>query len=366
MIYMNTFSPEFIPANEYKSEEKGNIFILVDMDYFFAAAEIARNKELKGKPLAIIHSVGEKRGVVLTSTYDARELGIKSGTPLVKAKQLGKDKVTFIEADINYYRELSKKIFSFLSGFAPLEQVSIDEGYLILNTTWDNAKDIAESIQAELKEKFDIPCSIGISYNRILAKMACEAAKPGGIKVVKRNEAKEFLKDMKIEKLYGVGKKTAEQLKSLGINYVKDLWNFDPSKLREILGKNAAKLLLISKGEDPFKYSEKLPKGISTEKTLPEDTIDKDSLIPLVYSMCLQLSQELEANNLLAKTISVKVIYYDFENRTLSKTLNHQTCASDEIFNAAKDLLEKLLVKKIRKVGVRVSNIVENKNTRLI
>ncbi|MCW1293033.1 MAG: DNA polymerase IV [Candidatus Parvarchaeota archaeon] len=346
---------EFVSGADYNIKENYNLFLLVDMDYFYVACEIRRNKSLEGKPVAVFHAVGE-RGAILTSNYEARKMGIKSGMSLSKARSV--PGVIFINADMDYYLKTSNEIFSFLKGFGELEQVSVDEGFILIKGNYEKAYELAESIKQNIKEKFDLPCSIGISYNRVMAKLACEFAKPNGIFVIRRSEAQEFLKDVEVSKLYGVGEKTTKILNSLGVYKVKDLFSIDPSLLRSKLGDKASSyLFLLAKGEDPYKYNkEEIPKSISTINTLEKD-LDKEEILEIVFSMVYELSSELQTNNLVSKTVTVRAVYEDFDNQSVSFSLNFYTNDYKKLFEVAKQLVNKLDNKKIRKIGVGFSNL---------
>lgn len=355
---------DFVNASEYNPEEKYNLFLLVDMDYFYAACEIRRNPKLKDKPVAVYHSVGE-RGAILTANYIARKLGIKSGDSLSKAKKV--KGLVLIEADMEYYKKVSNEIFRFLKGFGEVEQVSIDEGYILFHGTYEEAFELAKTIQEAIYQKFSLPCSIGIGYNRVIAKIACEYAKPNGIKMVRRSEGEEFMKNVEVDKMYGVGEKTTKLLNEIGIYKGEDILKADPSKLREVLGDRTASMLyLLAKGEDPYKYSKReFPKSIGVIRTLEEDK-NKDEILELVLAMVYEISAEMQTNDIFGKTLTLKVIYSDFENRSYSKSLSEYTNDFEKFAEIAKELLSEVEEKKIRRVGITISNLIPRRGKGLI
>ncbi|MEM3228470.1 MAG: DNA polymerase IV, partial [Candidatus Micrarchaeaceae archaeon] len=184
------------------------IIMLIDMDSFFVACEELRRPEIRGKPVIVGADPkgGSGRGVVSTASYEARKYGIRSGMPISAAYRLKKDAI-FLPVDEPYYESVSEKVMAVIRGFSEkFEQVSVDEAYIDVSEKikdYDSAMAYAKSIKERMLKETGLRCSIGIGPNKLIAKMACEASKPDGIKLVKEDEAKKFLADMPIEKLYG-------------------------------------------------------------------------------------------------------------------------------------------------------------------
>jgi len=187
----------------------------VDMDAFFASIEVVRNPSLKGKPIVITNSIGD-RGVVSTASYEARKYGIHSAMPLKKAKRLCKNLIV-IRGNFSLYNEISHKIMEILSDFTDkIEVRSIDEAYLDVTETvgiFGSALEIGRKIKRVIKEKFNLTCSVGISYNKLLAKIATELSKPDGLLEIKKDDLEKYYYPLPIEKIPGIGPKSVRVLK---------------------------------------------------------------------------------------------------------------------------------------------------------
>lgn len=222
--------------------------IHVDMDAFFASVEQHDNPEYKGKPV-IVGGLSE-RGVVSTCSYEARKYGIHSAMPMYMAKKLCPHGI-FLSARRKRYEEVSAQIFDILYSITPLvEPMSIDEAYLDVTDIDKNPEIIALEIKKKVKETTGLTISAGVSYNKFLAKLASDWNKPDGFMVITEEMIPDILKPLPVSKVHGIGQKSEERLKSMGINTIDDLLKLSQENLVEIFGKVGVEIYLRIRGID--------------------------------------------------------------------------------------------------------------------
>ena len=341
------------------------IILLVDMDYFFAACEELRKPEIKDKPVVVgaDPKKGKGRGVVSTCNYIARKYGIHSGMPISMAYRLKPDAI-FLPLDEPYYESMSNKVMSILKKYADkFEQASVDEAFLDVSQkaqTYENALELAKQIKEEIKTELGLPCSIGIGPNKLIAKMACEAAKPNGVKLVKESEAKEFIANMPVGTLYGIGKKTAAKPESEDYKTVSDLAKANPMKLMDEFGVYGVDIYKNANGIDESEVQENYEvKSIGREKTFEEDTSSIELMDKAIDEMSNEIAQEVARQGFSFSTITLKLRFSNFDEHLKSKSINYSSDSSVEIAKAAKELLRAYYdgEQLVRKVGVRVSGL---------
>ncbi len=347
------------------------LILLIDMDYFFVACEELRNSEARSRPTIVGTGNAESRGVVMTCNYEARKYGIRSGMPLSQARSLKKDAL-FLPEDFEYYESESKKVMALIKEFSDrMEEVSVDEAFVEISnraSNYEEAFEAASELKKKIKERLGLPCSIGISTNKLMAKMACEKAKPDGIKIVKAEDAKDFLKDMPVGKLYGVGIKTRERLERLGYMTVGELANANPMLLRDELGSFGTELINSANGIDESEVIESSEiKSIGRERTFEIDTSDKNVINAEIRKLSEEVFSELMKNGFSFKTVTIKIRYPDFSERLKSRSIR-QTRSLDEIVLLAEKLFEENAEqsRKVRKIGVRVSGLLRQKGQKSI
>lgn len=341
------------------------------MDYFFAACEELRHPELKDRAFVVGSSTiaRKERGVVQTCNYEARKYGIHSAMPTAQALKLKPDLV-YLEADDNYYQEESDKIMDLLKGYKhTTEVISIDEAALDLgDTDYKHAEQLANEIKDRVNNELGLPCTIGVSTGKIYAKMTCESVKPNGIRILRENELMDFLKDKDIGKLIGVGKKTSERLKALGVNTISQLSKIDPNVLVENFGSFGKELFLLANGKDESRivgnYS---VLSIGRERTLDRETVDYKTIDRMLDLLSREVIEEVKKESLWFKGISVKAKYSDFTERIKNRKLRNYTDSIDILSDTAKQLIRELVNgKKVRKVGVRTYILETRKGQRSI
>jgi DNA polymerase-4 len=343
-----------------------NIILHVDMDAIFASVEQRDNPSLKGKPV-IVGGVSE-RGVVSTCSYEARKCGVHSAMPIFMAKEKCPNGI-YISGRYGKYTKVSQEIFKIFNEVTPLvEQVSIDEGFLDLSEgKIKDGMDAARYIKNKVFREIGLTLSIGISYNKFLAKLASDWNKPNGIKEIKRDMVPDILLPLPILKIHGLGKVSVAKLNNMGIYYIKDLYNLPKDFYTEYLGKNGMDVYDRIHGIDNRKvevFRER--KSVGKERTLKFDTKNKEELIQYLKEFSFEIEDVLNRKNVIGKTVTLKFKTKDFENHTRSKTLNNYIGTSTEIFKVAKELLESEELKaEVRLIGVSISSFKETETQQM-
>ncbi len=342
------------------------LILYIDMDSFFASCEIARHPELKGKPLIVGSSPikTKERGVVQACNYEARKYGIRSAMPTTMAYKLCSD-VAYLEADNSYYERVSSEIEALLKAHnLRMEMDSIDEAAIELETDGrDSALELAKRIKNDIKNRFNLPCTVGIARGKIIAKMACDSAKPDGLIFLDRTDVKAFLQNLSVGKIPGVGNKTENKLGMLGIKTVGDLAKTDPTVLFGALGSFGKELFLIANGNDQSRVLDETPAiSIGREKTLDKNANSVDEMSGTILELADAVMEEAKKRNVAFKNIGVKTRYSDFTDRIKSRSLNNYSESKEVLITTAKKLFSELVGKKpVRKIGVRVSMLSQRK-----
>ncbi len=355
------------------SEKKRVIFHL-DMDHFYTAVEEREHPEYKGTPVVVgaDPKQGKGRGVVSTSNYEARKLGVKSGIPISRAWELCPEAV-YLPPNYPLYIKVSNEIMAIARKYADkFEQWGIDEAFLDVTAkvkSYAEAEALAKQIKQEIREKEQLTCSIGVGPNKLAAKVASDYQKPDGLTIVKDGEVEQFLAPLPVRRLLWVGRKTEEKLKTLGINTIGDLARYDPTVLTETFGMMGTQMHLMARGIDRSKVEERTEvKSISHETTFEEDTDDADTVLKALNALSEEVCREALAQHLFFKTVTIKVRYDNFETHTRSKTLPFMTSRMQDLKKTAKDLLQFYLRRdrKIRLIGVRVSSFVKGEKQKTL
>ncbi|MFD0951540.1 DNA polymerase IV [Virgibacillus natechei] len=353
---------------EHFNTSKGRIIFHIDMNCFYASVEMAYNPELKGKPLAIAGNPEERKGIIVTSSYEARAKGVKTTMPLWQAKKLCPELIV-MRPNFDRYRAASKEIFKMLSEITPhVQPVSIDEGYMDLTDIEHdgNPIDVATNLQKRIVDELDLPSSIGIGPNKFLAKMASDMKKPLGITVLRKRELPHILWPMPIEKMYGVGKKTGEKLNKLEINTIGDLAKKDVYELKQVLGINGERLKNRANGMDTRTVDPDAVhefKSIGSSQTLSHDTTDEKEIRNLMHQLSDNVERRMKRKKAAGRSIQVMIRYYDHTTITRSKKLNTYIETKEDILQVANELLQKHWnLEPIRLLGITLQDVEEKKN----
>ncbi|PLT27849.1 DNA polymerase IV [Peribacillus deserti] len=325
--------------------KKGRVILHVDMNSFYASVEMAYDSSLKGKPLAIAGNVEERRGIIVTCSYEARRYGVKTTMPLWEAKKLCPQLIVK-SPDFDKYRKASLAMFDLLRQYTSLvEPVSIDEGYMDISGCHEIGSpiEIAKSIQQRILQTLDLPCSIGIAPNKFLAKTASDMKKPMGITVLRKRDVRDRLWPLKVTEMHGIGEKTGQKLESLGVRTIGDLAQANEVQLRHALGINGLKLRYRANGEDsrevdPDSIYEHKSVGNST--TLPHDSTNQKELLTIIHGLSEKVAVRLKRKGLAGQKIGITIRYKNRKTITRSKTLLNPITAHEEISEEAQALFK--------------------------
>lgn len=336
--------------------------IHVDMDAFYAAVEQIDCPDLAGKPVIVGGDL--RRGVVSSASYEARSFGVKSAMPMAQAVKLCPNAIV-IKPHMRRYKEVSEKIFEILLSFTPLvEPLSLDEAFLDVTGSeklFGPAEQIAQQIKARIKNELGLSCSIGIAPNKFLAKLASDLKKPDGFVVVREDEIEKFLKDLPVSKLWGVGKATEQKLQQMGISTIGALRELTHVELIKRFGKMGSHLYALARGIDERPVvPERKAKSISRETTFLEDIYDPETLKGMLFELTEEVAAELREEDLLARTVQIKIRFADFKTITRSSSFKQVTNVTELLWREAEKLFDEkvdLHRRGVRLVGVGVSNL---------
>ncbi len=344
---------------------KNNI-LHVDMDAFFASVEQRDNPELQGKPV-IVGGISE-RGVVSTCSYEARKYGVHSAMPIFMAKEKCPGGI-YVCGRYGRYVQISQEIFKiFLEVSDMVEAVSIDEAFIdISEGKIRDGMEAARYIKRRVFKELNLTLSIGISYNKFLAKLASDWNKPNGIKEITKDMVPEILFPLKVERIHGLGKVSANKLNNMGIYYIKELYKMPKEFFVEYMGKNGLDIYDRIRGIDNRKVVVSHErKSVGKEITLKYDTNNKEELMEYIKNFACYIEKYLTENNIMAKTLTLKYKTEHFENHTRSRTLNRYICRRDEIIEESREILKaEQFSAKVRLIGISMSSFKENEISQL-
>ena len=353
-----------LPHIELSGDDSESNILHVDMDAFFASVELRDRPELKGLPVVVGHSGG--RGVVTSATYEARKFGIHAAMSMTEAIRKC-PKAIFIEPNHEKYSEVSEKLQEIYLSFTPLvEPLSVDEAFLDVSGSrklLGTPIEIGKKLREKVFQQENITCSVGIAPTKFIAKLASTRAKPDGLIVVSPKEVIDFLHPLPVGALWGVGGKTEEVLKRLGLFKVADIANLPLKTLKRALGEGIAEHLYeLSWGKDERSVETNEPeKSVGNEETFSKDLDQAEDILREVLRLSEKVAARLRQAGLMGRTITLKVRFSNFSTITRSKTLFDPTDVAKEIYEVAKSLFEglKLDQVRVRLVGVRVEKLVE-------
>ncbi|WP_071026368.1 DNA polymerase IV [Peptoniphilus raoultii] len=329
----------------------------VDLDAFYASCEELDYPALKGKPLVVAGR--SERSIITTANYEARKFGIHSAMPIFMAKKLC-DHLIIMPMRRGRYLQKSQEVFEILSSYTDIiEKVSIDESYLDMTGKNLDLKYL-KAMQNNILKKSGLNVSIGLSFNKFLAKLASDWNKPRGIKIINKEEVPEILMDLDIRKIHGIGKKSEERLRNIGINKVRDLYLLNEEFLTEFFGKLGTDLYNRIRGIDEREVTvHRERKSIGTESTFTS-TDNKKIIESYIEKFAGELSENLYRKNICGYTLTIKLKDENFKIRTRSRTFDTVLFERDEILKAGLNLLREFYGgEKIRLVGLTMSNLVD-------
>ncbi len=332
----------------------------LDLDAFYAAVEVLENPDLAGKPVLI---GGRERGVVAAASYPARAFGVHSAMPMYQALERC-PKAIVLPPRFGLYRDYSRQVMEILYQASPLvEQISIDEAYLDLTSqvaAWEEAIEIAKRLQSQVRNDVGLSASLGVATNKLVAKVASDHDKPGGLTVVRPGEEAAFLAPLPVRALWGVGPKTAQNLAEMGITTVAELAQRSEDELRKRFGKRGNEMAQQARGIDErLVIVEHERKSVSQEQTFARDLRDAKSLEGQLEKLSQGVARHLQKAGLAAGTVAIKLRYSDFETLTRQMSLAVPTDNERTIYRTALVLLRRTWQRDrpVRLLGVTGQNL---------
>ena len=339
--------------------------IHIDMDAFYASVEQRDNPEYRGKPLVVGGMPQGRGGVVAAASYEARKFGIRSAMPSKRAVALCPELI-FVYPRFPAYKEVSRKIREIFHRHTDIiEPLSLDEAYL--DVTEDkqsigSAIEIAKQIKQAIKEELHLTASAGVSVNKFVAKIASDLNKPDGLAFIGPSHIEEFMEKLAVEKFYGVGKVTAQKMKSMGLHTGADLKKLSEEELIKHFGKAGRFYYKIVRGiDDRPVQPDRETKSVAAEDTFAYDLVLTSEMNDELDKIAGLVSNRLQRYNLKGRTVTVKIKYYDFKQITRSRSLPDPVSDSAIIAAVAKELLAATEPegKKTRLLGISLSNFNE-------
>ncbi len=336
--------------------------IHIDMDAFYAAIEQRDHPELRGRAV-IVGGPPDRRGVVASCSYEARQFGIHSAMPSRTAFRLCPQAV-FLPARFEVYRTDSAHIMQIFHTFTDLvEPLSLDEAYLDVTQrvhNWEEAALLALAIKQQIRERTQLTGSAGVSYCKFLAKLASDAHKPDGLTVISPEQASPFLDALPIDRFFGVGKVTAAKLRELGIANGADLKLLGEERLRALFGKQGGQLSHFVRGEDdrPVEPTRER-KSVGKETTFERDLVDRERMVEVLEHLAKQVEHRLIELDLAGRTLTLKVRWSDFQLITRSVSRSQGFQDAQGMMPVLRTLLTRLDSgnRPVRLLGVSVSNL---------
>lgn len=332
----------------------------VDLDAFYASVEEKYHPEYIGKPVAV--GGKSKHGIISTCNYEARKYGLHSAMPIFQATKLCPNLI-LIPVDMDLYIKESRKVFDILKSYTRhIEPVSVDEAYLDITKRPESGLFIANCIQEEVEDICSLSISVGISYNKFLAKLASDWKKPHGIFEIKPSDIPNILKPLQINKIHGLGKKGASKLNSFGIKTIGDVLKLNKNELFSLLGKQGTDIYDYIRGidsRDVITSSER--KSIGIERTLQQSIVSRNDVCKLIENYSDRLSVTMNEKNLRGKTVQLKLKTSSFKTITRSHSLDHYISTYNEINETAQFIFKSIeLNEPIRLLGISCSNLIKS------
>ncbi len=330
----------------------------IDADAFFASVEQGFNPRLRGKPV-IVGGSAQQRGVVHTASYEARARGIRTGMPLVQAKALCPEAV-FLKGNYEHYRAVSRVFQEVYLKYTPqVEFTSLDDAYLDFTGAmhlYPSPLWAARAITAEVHERVGVGLSVGIGSGKVIARIASGLKKPRGIVHVPAGGEREFLQSLPVDTLPGIGRMAKERLTDLHIFTVGDLAGLPRLVMEQLFGRNGVKIWEYARGVDQRDVRRKIiPKQLSRETSFEEDSGDMGLIRGALHYLTERIAKKLREQELVCRTVAVKIRYSDFKRQERSRTLSRASDDSAAMFRTVEAIFEELRLRRIRIRHVGVS-----------
>lgn len=333
----------------------------LDMDAFFASVEELDDPSLRGKPLIV--AGGMKRGVVAAASYAVRKFGVRSAMPTAEAVRRCPD-VLIRPPRRSRYEEVSGRVFAIFRAFTPLvEGLSIDEAFLDVTESaalYGDGPTIAAAIRRRVKDELGLTISAGVASSKFVAKIASDVNKPDGLTVVPHGDEGKFLSPLPIERMWGIGPKTAPQMRARGIRTFADLIRQDETTLRQLLGADGSRMRALAQGlDDRVVEPWRAPKSIAAEETYDEDLQSVDAILRTLLSHSQRIASRMMAEGYRGRTVTVKLKFHDFSVQSRAITLPDAVADTTSIYEAAQQLVLRfhLARPRVRLTGVSLGGL---------
>ncbi|MBK8170352.1 MAG: DNA polymerase IV [Sandaracinaceae bacterium] len=334
----------------------------VDMDAYYASVEQHDRPELRGKP--VIVGGPSKRGIVCAASYEARPFGVRSAMPMVEAMRKCPEGIVVAPRHARY-AEVSRSIFGIFRRYTPLvEGLSLDEAFLDVTGSqrlFGRGEEIARQIKDAIRAETGLTASAGVAHCKFVAKIASDLRKPDGLVVVPDDVAA-FLAPLPVERMWGIGPKTAKRVRDAGYSTIGDLARADAQHLEYLLGSWGAYINQLARGQDDRDViADGDAKSIGAEETFEQDLTDRASMEHYLLAQSARVASRLVREELVARCVSVKIKYSDFTAVSRQLTLREAVCDTDSIFHAARELLSRIPIagKRVRLTGVSMSDFAQ-------
>ncbi len=335
----------------------------IDMNAFFAAVEQQSNPALRGCPVAVVGS--QQRTIILTSSYEAREYGVKTGMTLYEARQRC-PQIQLVKANNRLYTYVSCQIMQIFQDYTPLVEVfSVDEAFLDVSGSlhyFGSVERIAYLIKSRIKTRLGLTCSVGIAPNKLLAKLASDMHKPDGLTLIQTEAVADLLEKLPVGEICGIGRKTTQKLNQLGIFTCGELGRFPVVKLKAQFGIIGEQLVLMGRGIDSSPVlstdQETVVKTVGHSMTLQHDVSARDDIARFLLQLSEMVGRRARRYGVTGKTVTLTVRHTDFSTFSRQQIQPLLISRSEEIYHAALRILDGLLLTEpIRLLGVRLSNL---------
>ena len=345
----------------------------IDFDYFYAQCEEVRSPELKTKPVCVcvFSDRGGDSGAIATANYTARKYGVKSGIPIVFARKRLEERkdAVFLPVDFEYYTEMSEKAMEIMKEYADIfEYVGRDEAYLDVTSRIEGdfikASHLAQQIKNSIRDKIKLSCSIGISQNKLISKIASNFQKPDGLTIVSPERVEIFLDQLKIRAIPGIGGKTEKIFSEMNLETIQDLMKLDVFTLNNKFGRKSGTYIYNAvRGIDNEPVKEKEGRiQYSKIMTLKKDSKDPQFLLENIRELCKEVHVVVRKNNQMFKSVGIHFVQSDLSNKSKSKMLRNPTTSLEELQKNVEQLLTDALENQtvtIRRMGVKVAELSE-------
>ena len=328
----------------------------VDMDAFYASVEQRDDPALRGKP--VIVGGPSLRGVVTAASYEARPFGVRSAMSMAEAMRRCPQAIV-VTPSFQKYTGASRAVFAIFRRYTPLvEGLSLDEAFLDVTASrslFGDGETIARRIKDEIRREVHLTASAGVAPAKFIAKIASDLRKPDGLVVVREHEARAFLAPLPIERMWGMGEKSAPHAHASGFHTLGDLASATDEQLARAFGNHGPSMGRLARGDDPREVEpERDALSIGAEETFEGDLVAREALERALLGQSVRVAQRLFAEGLSARAISVKLKYADFVVKTRAMQLSEPVSDTDAIFRAARELLGRF---ELGKKGVRLTGI---------